>query len=165
MFAAARNLIGSIKPWWDLFVRITQAFYPLADLVLRLYVARVFMLSGYSKISDWSSTLDLFHNEYHVPLLNPTFAAYLATAGELGLSSLLALGVGTRFAAAGLSVLNITAVLSYYDTLKTVPGALQDHLQWGLMLFMLLTLNISVTRADYYLNRFFQDWLSGSSET
>ncbi len=156
MQAVVSALIERIKPLWDLFARMTQALYPLADFLLRIYVARVFLLSGYSKISDWATTLDMFQTEYHVPLLNPTLAAYMATAGELGLSTLLALGLGTRFAAVGLSVLNVTAVLSYYDTLKSVPGALQDHLQWGLMLFMLVTLNISVTRADFYLNRFFQ---------
>ena len=149
------ELLNTAASLWELFARITTALYPLADLIVRLYIALVFFMSGYSKISDWPGTLDLFHNEYHVPLLNPTLAAYMATAGELGLSSLLALGLGTRFAAAGLSVLNITAALSYYDTLKNVPGALQDHLQWGLMLFLLLTLNMSVLRIDHWIQRTF----------
>jgi uncharacterized membrane protein YphA (DoxX/SURF4 family) len=33
---------------------------PLADLLARLYIARVFLLSGWSKISDWDTTLYLF---------------------------------------------------------------------------------------------------------
>ncbi|NNM51688.1 MAG: DoxX family protein, partial [Pseudomonadales bacterium] len=87
----------------------------------------------------------------HVPLLNPIVAAYVAAAGELGLSVLLALGLGTRFAATGLFVLNITAVISYYSTLATVPGALTDHLQWGIMLFLLITSPTSALRAEHWL--------------
>jgi putative oxidoreductase len=38
-----------------------------------------------------------------VPLLSPHAAAYLGTAAELGLPVLLALGIGTRFAAIAFS--------------------------------------------------------------
>ncbi|NNM51883.1 MAG: DoxX family protein [Pseudomonadales bacterium] len=141
---------------WNLFSKITMALLPLADLIMRLYVAHVFLNSGLSKVADWSATLDLFQNEYHVPLLNPVVAAYVAATGELGLSILLALGLGTRFAAAGLFILNITAVVSYYSTLVAVPGALTDHLQWGIMLFLLVTSGGSPLRSEYWLWR----WLS-----
>ena len=38
---------------------------------MRLYVAKVFFVSGLLKFSPWDSTLALFENEYHVPLLSP----------------------------------------------------------------------------------------------
>ena len=44
---------------------------PLFDLMIRLYVAEAFFKSGLTKIQDWSVTLALFENEYHVPLLPP----------------------------------------------------------------------------------------------
>ncbi len=138
---------------WHLFSTTAMALLPLADLIMRLYVAHVFFNSGHSKVADWPATLDLFQHEYHVPLLNPVVAAYTAAAGELGLSVLLALGLGTRFAAAGLFILNITAVVSYYSTLVTVPGALTDHLQWGIMLLVLVTSGGSPLRSEYWLWR------------
>ena len=103
----------------------------LALLGARLYVAQVFFLSGLTKIRDWSVTLALFEDEYHVPLLPPELAAYLGTAGELGLSALLVLGLGTRFAALGLSFVNVMAVLSLAEI---APAALAGHQLWGMLL-------------------------------
>jgi putative oxidoreductase len=97
----------------------------------RLYVAQVFWLSGLTKIRDWSTTLALFQDEYHVPLLPPELAAYLGTGGELGLPVLLVLGLGGRFAALGLSVMNVVAVLSLEEI---APAALAGHQLWGALL-------------------------------
>lgn len=112
---------------------------PLADLLARLYIARVFLLSGWSKISDWDTTLYLFAEEYHVPLLPPNLAAVLGTGGELLFPVMLVLGLFTRLSALGLFFLNIVALASYWHVLKDVPVALDDHLVWGLMLGLLMT--------------------------
>src|SRR5207244_1102976 len=85
---------------------------PLAQLAARWYLAGVFFRSGLTKVHDWDSTLALFANEYHVPLLNPVLAAWMGTMAELALPVLLLFGLGGRFAAAGLFVLNFVAVLS-----------------------------------------------------
>jgi len=103
----------------------------LALLAARLYVAQVFFLSGLTKIRDWSTTLALFENEYQVPLLSPGLAAWLGTAGELGLPLLLVLGLCGRFAALGLSVVNVMAVLSLAEI---APAALVGHQLWGVLL-------------------------------
>jgi putative oxidoreductase len=95
----------------------------------------VFFLSGLTKIRDWEITLALFADEYHVPLLPPALAAWAGTAGELVLPVLLALGLGGRFAALGLSVLNIVAAISLQDI---APAALQQHQFWGSLLLALL---------------------------
>ena len=107
---------------------------PLAALGARLYVAQVFFLSGLTKLRDWDITLALFMDEYHVPLLPPEVAAYAGTAGELVLPVLLGLGLGGRFAALGLTVVNIVAVLSLSDI---APAALQQHISWGIVLVAL----------------------------
>ncbi len=109
---------------------------PVALLAMRLYLARVFFLSGLTKIQNWDTTVFLFTEEYHVPLLSPAVAAALGTAGELLLPPLLVLGLAGRFAALGLFVLNIMAVVSYWHALE--GSALEFHLQWGLMLLLLL---------------------------
>jgi putative oxidoreductase len=117
-----------------------QALLPLTNLALRIYIAQVFFLSGLSKVGDWETTLYLFREEYHVPLLPPDLAAVLASFGELALPVLLVAGIFTQLSALGLFVLNIMAVISYYATLSTLPAALNDHFQWGLMIALLMTM-------------------------
>jgi putative oxidoreductase len=108
---------------------------PAAQLAARCYVASVFFASGLTKLRDWDTTLALFANEYQVPLLSPTLAAWLGTGGELVLPVLLVAGLFGRFAALGLTVLNGVAVLSLMD----VPdAALMGHVFWGSLLLALL---------------------------
>ena len=52
----------------------------------------VFFRSGLVKIADWSATIELFREEYKVPVLPPEFAAHMAATMELGLSSLVLIG-------------------------------------------------------------------------
>ena len=108
---------------------------PLAQLAARLYVAQVFFASGLTKLRDWDTTLALFEDEYHVPLLPTEWAAVLGTGGELVLPVLLALGLAGRFAAAGLFVVNAVAVASLADI---APAALQQHVFWGSLLLGLV---------------------------
>lgn len=123
---------------WLLGERLTNALtwlQPLALLAARWYVAAVFFRAGLSKLRDWDSTLALFADEYRVPLLNPTVAAFLGTGAELVLPVLLVLGLFGRAAAAGLTILNVVAVISLMD----VPdAALMGHVFWGSLLAALL---------------------------
>ena len=112
---------------------LTRYGSPLLLLYFRWYVAWVFLKAGLFKINDWETTLVLFEYEYAVPLLPFEFAAYLATFGELVFPVFLIAGLGTRFTAIALSVVNIMAVLSYYATLAKGAG-LVWHYMWGSML-------------------------------
>ncbi len=103
-------------------------------LFIRIYVAWVFLKSGMHKIGDWETTLVLFEYEYQVPLLNFEVAAYLATFAELVLPVFLIAGLGTRFSAIALTLVNIVAVVSYYTTLAKGAGLVWHYL-WGTMLF------------------------------
>ncbi|MCX7155594.1 MAG: DoxX family protein [Rhodocyclales bacterium] len=123
---------------------------PLFDLGIRLYVASVFFRSGWLKISDWDSTLVLFENEYHVPVLSPNAAAIMGAGGELLLPVLLALGLAGRFGAAGLFVVNVVAVLSYPD-LSDLGRA--DHLLWGVLLLVTLLHGPGRLSVDCWLTR------------
>lgn len=116
------------------WLRVTgglEALQPVALLAARLYIAKAFFWSGLTKIRDWDTTLALFADEYHVPLLPPELAAVAGTAGELVLPVLLALGLAGRFGAMGLFVMNIVAVLSLQDI---ADAALQQHIFWGSLL-------------------------------
>ena len=112
---------------------------PLAALLARAYLAQVFFLSGLTKLRDWDTTLLLFTEEYKVPLLSPEVAAVMGTAGELVLPVLLLFGLAGRFAALGLSVVNVMAVLSLSEI---APAALQQHITWGVLLAALATLRL-----------------------
>jgi len=102
-----------------------------ALLAARLYVAQVFFQSGLTKLRDWEITVALFTDEYHVPLLPPEVAAVAGTTGELLLPVLLVIGLAGRFAALGLSVVNVVAVISLAEI---APAALQQHILWGCLL-------------------------------
>ena len=140
---------------WSLGERATRALdglQPLAQLAARVYVGSVFFRSGLTKLRDWDTTLALFADEYHVPLLTPTVAAFMGTGAELALPVLLVAGLFGRFAAAGLSVLNVVAVLSLAD----IPeAALQGHIFWGSLLAALLLWGPGRLSIDHFL----QPWL------
>jgi putative oxidoreductase len=116
---------------WGLLVAALESLQPLAALAARIYVGQAFFLSGLTKIRDWETTIALFTDEYKVPLLPPALAALMGTTGELLLPVLLVLGLGGRFAALGLSVVNAVAVISLQEI---APAALQQHIFWGSLL-------------------------------
>src|SRR5262249_41368075 len=128
----------NFKPLIALSQRLIAAIetaQPLAQVVARVYVAQAFFLAGLTKLRDWDTTLALFMDEYHVPLLPANVAAVMGTAGEIVLPVLLVLGLAGRFAAAGLFVVNAVAVVS----LMEIAGpALQQHQFWGSLLAFLV---------------------------
>jgi putative oxidoreductase len=124
---------------------------PALDLALRIFLANVFFKSGMTKIQSWDSTLYLFSDVYNVPLLPSDIAAYMATAGELGLSVLLVLGLFGRFAAAGLFILNAVAAYSYYSGLS--EAGLNQHLYWGLLLAVLLIISKGSYSVDAWMEK------------
>ena len=108
---------------------------PLAApaFVLRLGVALAFWRSGNAKLASWDTTLQLFANEYRVPLLPPELAADLATAVELTTPILLLLGLATRLGAA--TMLGMTLVIQVFVYPENYP----DHLLWaGPLLYLIL---------------------------
>ncbi|MBI2769125.1 MAG: DoxX family membrane protein [Burkholderiales bacterium] len=116
---------------WSRLTVALEALQPLAALAARIYVGQVFFMSGLTKIRNWETTVALFTDEYKVPLLPPALAALMGTTGELLLPVLLVLGLGGRFAALGLFVVNAVAVISLSEI---APAALQGHIFWGSLL-------------------------------
>ena len=123
---------------------------PLASLCLKLWVANVFFKSGLNKIESFDTTLMLFEYEYTVPLLSPVIAAYIATIAELMLPVMLVIGLGGRLVPLVLFIFNIIAAISYPDLSH---AGMQDHVIWGLMLFMLVAEGSGQWSVDYLLLR------------
>jgi putative oxidoreductase len=146
----------SLQDWIkraDSFQDVLGKSHEIFGLLARLYIAKVFLLSGYSKISDWSTTLYLFSDEYSVPLLPPVIAAVLGTFGELFFSVTLLIGYRVRLSALGLFAVNLIAVVSYYSTLSASPPAIHDHIEWGLILGLLLSAHPRCLALDAWLAR------------
>lgn len=119
-----------------------SATLPFASLLLlatRLHVSWQFLKSGWLKLTDWETTLFLFQEEYHTPLLPPAAAAAAGTFGELVFPALLMAGFMGRYAAAGLFAVNVVAVVSYAHVLlgEGFEAALGQHYLWGFMLLVL----------------------------
>ncbi len=109
--------------------------FPLSilQLAMRIGVGAVFFRSGLLKIDSWQFTVQLFRDEYKVPLLDPVLAAQAATVAELGIPPLLFLGIATRFAT--LPLLGMIAVIQLF----VYPNAWSDHLMWASALLLVLT--------------------------
>jgi len=93
----------------------------------------VFIKAGLTKIASWETTVQLFADEYKVPVLSPDLAATMAATFELGCSALLVLGLGTRLAT--LPLLGMIAVIQTF----VYPNAYAEHLTWASLLLFLLT--------------------------
>jgi putative oxidoreductase len=120
---------GALASARDLLERIP---YSVIALVARLATAVVFWRSGSVKLDDWAGTLSLFEDEYKVPLIPPHFAAYAATAMELGGAVLMLLGLGTR--AVALAYLGMITVIQTF----VYPSAWPTHVQWLAFLLILV---------------------------
>lgn len=116
--------------------RLLDKLQPLALLAARIYVVDVFWKSGWLKLTSWDSTLDLFRDEYHVPVLPPELAAITGTFGELFFPALLLVGLFGRVGALGTFFVNAVAVISYSHVLLTegFEAALGQHILWGTLL-------------------------------
>lgn len=115
------------------------ARWPGADavaLLMRLGLAAVFWQSGRTKVEDGlrvsESAVQLFADEYRLPLLDPTFAAHLAAYAEHVLPLMLVIGLGTRFAAAGLLAMTLVIQFLVY------PDAWSTHLGWAALALALI---------------------------
>ena len=147
---AGSSLLGRAVQGYATFAALIDKLQPLFGLALRIYVGRVFFMSGLIKLSSWSSTVALFANEYHVAVLPPHLAAVLGTAAEIGLPVLLVFGLGTRFAAVALFAFNLVAAMSYPDL---SPAGLKDHVLWGALLMVTFFYGPGKIAVDEWLQR------------
>jgi putative oxidoreductase len=147
---ATDSRFGRVANLYSKAAGLIDKLQTLLLLGFRLYVARVFFLSGLTKIHDWSITIALFTNEYHVPVLPPALAAFMGAATELSMPVLLVLGLATRFGAFVLFFFNIIAVVSY----AALPDiAIKDHILWGTMILVILLCGPGKISLDHLLAR------------
>lgn len=144
---------GSLAWPLELLARVANSLQPLFLLATRWYVSWQFLKSGWLKVTSWPSTLDLFRDEYHVPLLSPEVAAVTGAFGELFFPTLLVLGIGGRIGPIGLFAVNAMAVISYRQVLlaEGFEAALAQHVLWGFMLVVLTVFGLGGIAFDRLL--------------
>jgi putative oxidoreductase len=138
--------------------------HSLIALLARFSIAAVFWKSGQTKIDGlkidivdgtfnpgWprlsESAIDLFRDEYKIPLIPPEFAAPLAATAEHVLALLLLIGLATRFSALGLLVM--TAVIQIF----VFPGAYPTHGVWAAVLLYLVARGPGALSMDHWIDR------------
>lgn len=124
--------------------------YWFVALVLRIPIAGVFWQSGQTKIDGWhlaSSAVELFKEEYKLPVIDPTIAAYLAAFAEHFFPVLLVLGLATRFAA--LSLLIMTLVIEIF----VYPDAWPTHGTWAACFLVLMMQGPGKVSIDHWIAR------------
>ena len=131
-----RQRLASVLSLLGRFPRSVQ------QLLFRLAIGSVFLKAGLTKIASWETTVALFRDEYKVPVVPPELAAALGTTFELGCSTLLIFGLGTRLAT--LPLLGMLTVIQLF----VYPNAWADHLTWGSILIAILTRGAGVASLD-----------------
>jgi putative oxidoreductase len=139
----------------ELSARLLNPLQSPFALITRWYVSWQFLKSGYLKVTAWDTTLDLFRNEYHTPVLSPPVAAVVGSFGELFFPTLLVLGLFGRLGALGLFAVNAMAVISYQQVLlaEGFEAALAQHVLWGFMLLMLAFFGPGALSLDHLFTR------------
>ena len=66
--------VSVLTRWLLVLARALDALRPVLLLGTRLWVSWQFLASGWIKLTTWDTTLLLFQDEYHVPLLPPAVA-------------------------------------------------------------------------------------------
>jgi putative oxidoreductase len=144
-----------------LMARIPHA---LIALVARFSVAAVFWKSGQTKVQGFAldlvegrfelgfprfadSTIDLFRDEYRLPVLPPELAAMLATMAEHLFPVLILVGLATRLSAAALLVMTLTIQVFVY------PGAYPTHGVWAAVLLYLMKQGAGPISLDHLIGR------------
>ncbi|MCC8979019.1 DoxX family protein [Bradyrhizobium acaciae] len=130
----------------------------MVQLVLRLALAVPFWRSGILKWAGFLKLNDtavaLFSDEfmlhlpggpYHFPV--PAAMAFLSGCGEIMFPILLALGLGTRFAALGLLFMTVIVEL-------TVPDGWPIHITWAAMALAIMAYGPGRISIDHLLCRF-----------
>lgn len=128
---------------------------PLVLLLARLWMAKIFFDAGWSRIVNWGSQDFLFSNIHPVPFLPASLAAPVTTAGELGLSVLLAFGLLGRLSATGLLVMTMVIQWVVGQTPEGIENGIANpsHYYWMLIFGLLIVCGPGRISLDELLSR------------
>lgn len=134
----------------------------LIATLARFSIAAVFWKSGQTKVEGFaidliqgqfqlgiphfsSSAIDLFRDEYRLPLLPPEIAAFMAASAEHIFSALILIGLATRLSSTALLVMTLVIEIFVY------PDAYPTHGVWAVCLLYLMSRGPGPISIDYLL--------------
>lgn len=138
----------------------------LIALLGRFSIAAVFWKSGQTKVQGFAidivggefqfgmprlsdSVVDLFRDEYSLPVVPPEIAAPMAAFAEHLFPLLILIGLATRFSALALLVMTATIQLLVY------PDAYPTHGVWAAVLLFLIARGPGAVSIDRLIARWF----------
>src|ERR1700720_179288 len=114
MSAYTERLLRFSRLATDFSVRVLRGVaWPKVELVIRLWLAQIFFVSGGLKLTHWDTALYLAAHEYPVSWLSAGAAATIGVCIEVIGGALLALGFMTRYAAVPMLALALVAQFAY----------------------------------------------------
>jgi putative oxidoreductase len=155
---------GLIRQFIDIVERIPNT---LLAFVARFSIAAVFWKSGQTKVQGFAidivnrevtlgwprlsdSVIDLFRDEYHLPLVPPEIAATMAATAEHLFPLLILFGFATRLSALALLGMTMTIQLFVY------PDAYPTHGTWVAVLLYLMVHGPGKLSVDHWIARRYQ---------
>ena len=148
--------------------RVVAMFQCIPDSVIstlgRFSVAAIFWKSGQTKVEGLvidlihgdfqlgiprlsETALDLFRDEYRLPLIPPELAAPMAATAEHFFPILILLGLATRFSALALLIMTLTIQIFVY------PDAYPTHGVWAAVLIFLIARGPGKLSIDHLIAR------------
>ncbi|MDP1734723.1 MAG: DoxX family protein [Sulfuritalea sp.] len=158
-------MIARLKDLLDQCIDLLSAIPDsLIALLGRFSIAAIFWKSGQTKVQGFAidivngeftlgmprlsdSVVDLFRDEYKLPLIPPELAAPMAAFAEHLFPLLILIGLATRFSAAALLVMTLTIQLLVY------PDAYPTHGVWAVVLIFLMVKGPGVLSLDHLISR------------
>lgn len=154
--SSGAGLVAWIEVVNGAFGRIPHGFIAL---LARFSIAAVFWKSGQTKVEGFAidiiegrfalgiphfgdSTVELFRDEYKLPLIPPEIAAFLATVSEHVFAVLILIGLATRLSS--LALLGMTLVIEVF----VYPAAYPVHGVWATVLLYLMATGAGPVSAD-----------------
>lgn len=155
--------ISLIQEAIALLSRIPDAWIAV---LARFSIAAIFWKSGQTKVQGFSldiiagevelgwprlsdSVVDLFRDEYRLPLLPPELGAVMAAGAEHLFPALILIGLATRFSA--LALLGMTMVIQVF----VYPDAYPTHGVWAAVLLFLIARGPGPLALDHLIARRF----------
>ena len=139
------------RPRWSAVADAAErcVTHDVLALLARVAIASVFFMSGRTKVDGLltvtDSAIELFRDEYQLPLVSPEIAAHLAAYAEHVFPVLLVLGFATRVSA--LALVGMTLVIEIF----VYPDAWSTHLTWATLLLYLIGRGAGAWSLDRWL--------------
>ncbi len=125
-----RKMVKSLLRFLYSYEKYLALGADIVNICARIYIMRIFILSGWLKISNLPGAFFLFRDVYKIPLIDYRIMTTIAIFSELVLAPLLVLGLMTRYLA--IYFLVMTLVINQIFMV-------QQHYYWMIILAVLST--------------------------